>query len=73
VLLSNLKGEKGMASEKACKKCRAIYTGPKCPKCGYEESSDSFKGKVVILKEEESEIGEKLGIKDKGDYAIKLG
>lgn len=62
-----------MASEKACRKCKAIYSGGKCPKCGYEEGSDSFKGKVVILDAEQSEIAGHLGIKDKGEYAIKLG
>jgi DNA-directed RNA polymerase subunit E" len=60
-----------MATEKACKNCKAIYTGTKCPKCGSEESSSGFKGKVVILKPEESEIAKNLKIKDKGAYAIK--
>ncbi len=62
-----------MASEKACRKCKAIYSGAKCPKCGYAEGSESFKGKVVILDTEQSEIANHLGIKDKGEYAIKLG
>ncbi len=60
-----------MAKQKACKKCKTIYIGTKCPKCGNEEASDSFKGKIVIFNPEESEIAKNLNIKDKGEYAIK--
>ena len=60
-----------MASEKACKKCKTIYSGNKCPKCGSDEGSTGFKGKVVILKSEGSEIASNLKLKDKGVYAIK--
>jgi len=57
--------------EKACKNCKTVYTGQKCPKCGSEEKSTGFKGKVVVLNAEESEIAKKLKIKEKGVYAIK--
>ena len=62
-----------MAKEKACRQCKSVYEGNKCPKCGSEEFSDSFKGKVVVLKAEESEIAKNLKIKDKGQFAIRLG
>lgn len=59
---------------KACKSCRAIYdTGSVCPQCGSEESVDNFKGKVVVLNEEQSEIAKNLKITKKGVYAVKLG
>ena len=57
--------------QKACKICNTIYEGEKCPKCGSEESTDSFKGRIVILNPERSEIAEKLGVKNKGNFAIK--
>ena len=60
-----------MAKEKACKNCKTIYVGSKCPKCGSEEFSENIKGKVIIFKPEESEIAKKVKIKDKGEYAIK--
>ena len=60
-----------MAKKKACKGCKTIYTGVKCPKCGSDNASDSFKGKVVIFNPEESEIAKNTGIKEKGEYAIK--
>ena len=60
-------------AEKACKKCKLIHEGSKCPKCGADETSDSYKGKVIALKPEESEVAKNLKIKEKGTYALKLG
>ena len=61
-----------MAKEKACKQCKSIYEGSKCPACGSSESVDSFKGKVVVLNPEKSEIAKNLGINEKGVFAIRL-
>ena len=61
-----------MAKEKACKKCKFVFEGTKCPRCGSEEFTDSFKGKVVVLKPEESEVAKNLKIKEKGTFAIKV-
>jgi len=57
---------------KACRLCNIIYEeGEKCPRCGSKESTDSFKGRVVIMDPEKSEIAKKLNIKEKGNFAIK--
>ncbi len=62
-----------MATEKACKKCKFVYEGAgKCPKCGSEEHTDGFKGKVVVLKPEESEIANNLKIKERGTFALRV-
>ena len=62
-----------MAKQKACKNCRALFSGAsKCPKCGSESISESPKGKILLLNPEESEIGKKLNKKEKGEYAIKI-
>jgi DNA-directed RNA polymerase subunit E" len=61
-----------MAKEKACKECKGVYEGTKCPYCGASDGIDTFKGKVSILNPEESEIAKNLGIKKKGIYAVKL-
>ena len=59
--------------QKACKVCRKIYdpSKEKCPDCGAEESTESFKGRIVVFNSEESEIAQKLNIKKKGNFAIK--
>jgi len=60
-----------MAKEKACKICKTIYEGDKCPKCESKESTESWKGRVIIANTEKSEIAKKMKIKEKGTYAIK--
>ena len=61
-----------MAKEKACRICRTIYEGDKCPHCGSKEATDGFKGRIEVMNPEQSEIAPKLGIKSKGNFAIKL-
>jgi DNA-directed RNA polymerase subunit E" len=61
-----------MAIQKACKECKTIIeSGSRCPKCSSENISDNSKGKIIIINPEQSEIAQKLKIKDKGTYAIK--
>ena len=60
-----------MPKQKACKICSTIYEEEKCPKCDSRESTDSFKGRIIVLNSEKSEIAEKLKLKDKGNFAIK--
>jgi DNA-directed RNA polymerase subunit E" len=61
-----------MVKEKACKICKIIYQGEKCPNCNSQEYSDDVKGKIMILNPENSEIAKKLKITQKGTYAIKI-
>ena len=61
-----------MSKPKACKICKTIYeTGDKCPRCGASESSESFKGRIIIKNPEKSEFAQKLNFKEKGEFAIK--
>ena len=60
-----------MVKQKACKICNKIYEGDKCPKCDSKESTESIKGRIVVLDSEKSEIAKKLNIKEKGNFAIK--
>ena len=61
-----------MAKAKACKICNTIVeSGEKCPKCGSKELTEGFKGRVVVVDPEKSEIAQKLNLKDKGNFAIK--
>lgn len=62
-----------MATEKACKQCKAIFSGAnRCPSCGSDEISDSFKGKIVVINPEQSEIAKNFKINKKGVYATRL-
>ncbi|RMD66115.1 DNA-directed RNA polymerase subunit E'' [Candidatus Pacearchaeota archaeon] len=61
-----------MAKEKACPNCKLIVTTSKCPRCNTGELKENFKGKLILLRPEESEIAKRLGIKQEGEYAIRL-
>lgn len=60
-----------MSKSKACKVCNTIHEGEKCPRCESRESTDSFKGRIIILNPEKSEIAQNLKLKHKGNLAIK--
>lgn len=62
-----------MAGQKACKQCKAIYEGSKCTNCGSEDANENFKGRVIILSPEKSEIAKALKHAQKGNYTIKIG
>jgi len=57
--------------DKACKICKTIYEGEKCPKCDSKEFTDSYKGKIYVLDNEKSEISKNMGLNSKGKFAIK--
>ncbi|MEM4152732.1 MAG: transcription elongation factor subunit Spt4 [Candidatus Pacearchaeota archaeon] len=58
--------------KKVCKKCKIFVEQDKCPICQGTNLTESWKGKIIIIKPEESEIAKKLNIKTKGTYAIKV-
>lgn len=61
-----------MVKQRACKICNTIFeTGEKCPKCGSKETTDLFKGRIVLLNPEKSEIAKNIDLKEKGNFAIK--
>ena len=60
-----------MAKEKACKNCKRIYDGDKCPNCDKKDTTDTFKGKVEIVNPEKSEVAKELKITKEGLYAVK--
>ena len=61
-----------MTKPRACKICNRIYESEdKCPNCGSKESTDSFKGRAIIIHPEKSELAQKLKVNKKGNYAIK--
>jgi DNA-directed RNA polymerase subunit E" len=61
-----------MVKSKACKICGTICeTDDECLKCGSKEFNDNYKGRLVVLNPEKSEIAQKINITEKGNYAIK--
>ncbi len=60
-----------MSKQKACKSCATLYDGDKCPNCQSDSSTESWKGKVIIINPEQSEIAKKMKREKKGGFAIK--
>jgi len=60
-----------MTKGKICKKCKIFVEGDKCPLCQGNQFTENWKGKIIVLNPEQSEIARKLDIKQKGSYAIK--
>ena len=48
-----------------------IHEKDKCPNCDSKESTDTIKGRIVVVNPEKSELAQKLNIKKKGTFAIK--
>ena len=46
--------------------------GSKCPACGSDSFTTNWQGRLFINDPNKSMIGEKIGIKIKGEYAIKV-
>lgn len=58
-------------AKKACKNCKLLIDGDECPLCKSSNLISNWKGRVNVLNPNRSEIGKKIGIKVKGEYAIK--
>tara|TARA_Y100000310_G_C20659274_1_gene803761 strand:+ start:1273 stop:1455 length:183 start_codon:yes stop_codon:yes gene_type:complete len=57
---------------KVCKTCKLFVEGPTCPSCKGNQFTESWKGRVYISNSEKSEIAKNMGLKIKGEYAIKV-
>lgn len=58
---------------KACRDCRkVIEEGNECPACHGKSFTTFWKGYVVILDPEKSEIAKKMGINQVGKHALRL-
>lgn len=59
-------------TKKVCKNCRIFVEGDKCLICQNSNFTDSWKGRLNIIDANKSLIAQKIGIKFKGEYAIKV-
>ena len=61
-----------MSKKKACSTCKIFVEGSECPICKNKQFSNNWKGRIYIIDSNKSEIAKKMGIKVKGEYAIKV-
>ena len=60
-----------MKKKKVCKNCKVFVDGDKCPMCQGNQFVENWKGRIIVLNAEQSEIAKKLDISKKGIYALK--
>ena len=58
--------------KKACKKCKLFVSGNECPNCGSNDFTQNWQGRIYIVDPIKSAIAEKISMKVKGEYAIKV-
>ena len=61
-----------MTKKKVCKKCKMFVDGNECPSCKGNQFSASWQGRLFVIDPDNSEIAKKVGLKMKGEYAIKV-
>ena len=63
-----------MSKEKACRNCRAVLEGDKkeCPFCKNNTFTTFWRGYVVVINPEISEIAKKMGVEREGKFALRL-
>lgn len=59
-------------SEEACEKCNRIVDGDSCPVCGDSSLSDDWRGYVIILDPEDSQVASRMNIDTPGRYALRV-
>ena len=58
--------------KKVCKDCKIFAEKDVCPICKGSNFTTTWKGRIIILDNEKSEIAKKLSVKNNGEYAIKI-
>jgi DNA-directed RNA polymerase subunit E" len=57
---------------RACRTCKIIIEENACPICRSTDLSDDFSGLLIVLDPENSELAEKIDIKEEGRYALRI-
>jgi len=58
--------------KKSCKRCKIFVEKEECPICKGNQFSTNWQGRLFILNPDKSVIAEKISMKVKGEYAIKV-
>ncbi len=58
--------------KKVCRKCKLFVEKDVCPNCNNTEFSENWKGRIIMIDADKSEIAKKINAKIKGEYAIRI-
>lgn len=59
-------------SLRACRLCKILTEREICPVCRGKDLSEDYTGLLVVLDPESSELAKKLGVDDRGRYALRV-
>jgi DNA-directed RNA polymerase subunit E" len=60
-------------TEKVCKKCkRVLESSDVCPTCKTSDTTTHWKGYVIVIDPERSEVAKEVGASFPGRYALRL-
>ena len=66
------KRRRNKMKNKVCKKCKIFVDGNECQICKGNVFSTNWQGRMFIVDPTKSLVAEKIGLKVKGEYAIKV-
>jgi DNA-directed RNA polymerase subunit E" len=58
--------------KQACKVCRKLVTGDKCPAHPDSKLIGNWKGRIIVLDANGSELAKALNINENGEYALRV-
>ena len=58
--------------KQACKTCKIFVEGKICPICKKDSFTTNWQGRIQFLDVKNSFIAHEMGVKQKGEYAIKV-
>ena len=58
--------------KKVCKRCKMFVEGNECLVCKSNQFSTNWQGRLYIIDPVKSMVAQKIEIKTKGEYAIKV-
>lgn len=61
-----------MPKRKACKNCHRLVEGDVCPVCKESSFSDEWRGYVIVLDPENSQIAERMNVDTPGHYTLRV-
>jgi len=61
-----------VAKKKVCKSCKLFVDKDVCPLCKNSNFAANWQGRIYIADPNKSYIAKQMGLKEQGEYAIKV-
>jgi len=58
--------------KQACRSCKIFVDGEVCPQCKGTNVSPNWQGRITFVDTNKSFVAHKMGVTEKGEYALKV-